>query len=86
MKTQNRQYWQKIEEELEEAVSEEISEGCYDESKIPDLEDLASQCPFKDLSEKLLGYARVIECHITEKENGEQAEETESYIDVCLDL
>lgn len=86
MKTKNksRRYWQVISEELEEAVSEDIENGIYDELKIPDLEDLAMQCPYSDLAENLLGYARRIECGLITMDTFEEA--NRNYIDICLDL
>ena len=68
MKTDNRKYWEAISMEMEEAVSGDLNEGIYNESHIPDLEELSSTCPFEDLSERLLGLARAIHCR-SENEN-----------------
>jgi hypothetical protein len=84
MKTQNREYWQTISEELEEAVSEDLENGIYDVSKIPDLEELAMHCPYKDLSKELLDYARRIECGLVKFEAFEEM--SKNYIDICFDL
>ena len=83
MKNRNRFYWQQIAEELEEVVSDEAIENHYDEDKIPDLEELASQCPYDDLSEMLLRNARMIECHLGEREElvGGLGE---NYLELCF--
>lgn len=84
MKSKSREYWQQIAEELEGVVSDEAIENHYDEDKIPDLEELASQCPYDDLSEMLLRNARMIECHLCERE--EEVEGlSENYLELCFE-
>jgi len=58
MRNKNRNYWEKIIQELQEINNND----CYDENKIPDLEELALSCPYQDLSSELLMYAITIEC------------------------
>ena len=90
MKSNNsssRVYWERVEEEFEETVSEEVIENYYDEDKLPDLEELALSCPYDDLSERLLIYARVIECHLIEDEDEKEIEEgIDSYLELCFDI
>jgi len=90
MKSNNsssRVYWERVEEEFEETVSEEVIENHYDEDKLPDLEELALSCPYDDLSERLLIYARVIECHLIEEEDEKEIEEgIDSYLELCFDI
>jgi len=83
-KNKSKRYWQVISEELEEAVSEDIENGIYDESKIPDLEELAMQCPYSDLAENLLEYAMRIECGLITIDTFEET--NRNYIDICLGL
>lgn len=85
MSNEVRDYWEKMVEEFEEVVVSEMGEGYYDDSKIPDLEELVNQCPYVDLNEKLIGYAIDIECHIVENEI--KVEEIEkNYLDICFDF
>lgn len=84
MKSKSREYWKQIAEELEEVVSDEAIENHYDEDKIPDLEELASQCPYNDLSEMLLRDARMIECHLVGREEKIEGV-SENYSEICFE-
>jgi len=85
MNSRSRECWEKMVEGFEEVVLNEISDGYYDESKIPDLEDLVSQCPYVDLSESLIKYAIEIECHIVENEIENEVETEKNYLEFCFD-
>lgn len=85
MSNTNREYWDKMVEEFEEVVASEIDGGYYDESKIPDLEDLANQCPYRDLVNRLTMYAVDIECHMIEHDI-EKVEVEDNYLEFCFDF
>lgn len=88
MKTDDRKYWEAIAREMEEVVSNDFDEGIYNEAHIPDLEELASTCPFKDLSERLLSWAQSIHCRLESEVEYERSreEDNSNYIDRCFDV
>ena len=85
MSNEVRDYWEKMVEEFEEVVVSEMGEGYYDDSKIPDLEELVNYCPYDDLVGKLTMYAIDIECHIVENEI-EMEEIEKNYLEYCFDF
>jgi hypothetical protein len=84
----NRKYWESLEAKVEEGEVNDFEKGIYNDQHISDLEELASLCPFEDLSEKLIGWARAIECRIKEVEEREEliTEEYKSNIDKYFKL
>ena len=85
MNNEDRDYWEKMVEEFEEVAVSEMDEGYYNDSKIPDLEELVTNCPYIDLNEKLTMYAMDIECHIVELEI--EVEDIEkNYLEYCFDF
>lgn len=85
MSCRSREYWETMVEEFEEVVVSEISEEYYDDDKVPDLEELVIQCPYEDLSERLLMYAKVIECRTIEREEVEKVV-CKNYLELCFDF
>jgi hypothetical protein len=85
MKTQDREYWQQVEDEMEEAVVDDFNNEVYDEGHIPDLEELSMNCPYEDMSERLMSLARVIHCRTCEREEVMVVQE-ENYLELCFDL
>ena len=88
MKTSNRKYWEAIALEMEETVSSEFDNEIYNENHIPDLESLASTCPFEDLRERLSNWAIAITCRLETSIGYERytEEDNKGNFNLCIQL